>query len=212
MISTFTMYSLMDLSPFSCSWSVASWSILVEIRDLQPSGRRFATTRLTGRKALSRFHSSSSSRRIKSMTRLSVLIGGFLLTLGVVRADWQQVQSVEPGTPILVKSGFVSDAGKFVRSTPDSVLIDTRAGQVTVAKDDIDEVLVFRSRPNRVRSGLLWGGVAAGVTAAAMFPMFAGLSSPNYVVPSTMTAANGASFGLGGYMRGKTKRIYRRTR
>ena len=132
--------------------------------------------------------------------------------LGVGRADWQDVQAVEPGAPILLKSGFVTDAGKFVRSTSDSVSIDTRSGQVTVAKDDIDEVFVFRSRSERARKGLLWGGVAAAATAAALFPIAANLSRPNFVAPSILTASNGASVGLGSYWGGKTKRIYRRTK
>jgi hypothetical protein len=116
--------------------------------------------------------------------------------------------------PILVKSGFVTDAGRFIRSTSDSVSIDTRNGQITLAKDDddIDEVIVFRSRSDRTRKGLLWGGVAAAVTAAAMFPMFANFSNPNFVIPSTFTAANGASVGLGSYRSAKTKRIYRRAK
>ena len=63
---------------------------------------------------------------------------------------------MDPGAPILVKSGFVTDAGTFVRSASDSVSIHTRNGQVTIAKDDIDEVIVFRSRSDRTRKGLLW--------------------------------------------------------
>jgi hypothetical protein len=146
------------------------------------------------------------------MPGLYFLICGSLLTLGIGRADWQQVESLVAGTPILVKSGFVTDAGKLLRSAPDSISIDTRAGQVTVAKNDIDEVIVFRSRADRVRKGLLWGGVAAGVTAAVMFPIFARLSSPNFVAPSTLTVANGVSLGIGGYRTSQIKRIYRRTK
>src|SRR5262245_45051081 len=151
-------------------------------------------------------------RKITCMLRFCSLVCGSLLALGVTRADWQDVQSLDPGAPILVKSGFVTDAGRFLRSTSDSVSIDTRNGQVTVAKDDIDEVIVFRSRSDRARKGLLWGGVAAAATAAVMFPLFANLSNPNFVVPSTLTAANGASVGLGSYRSAKTKRIYRRTK
>ncbi len=54
---------------------------------------------------------------------------------------------MDPGAPILVKSGFVTDAGTFVRSASDSVSIHTRNGQVTIAKDDIDEVIVFAPAP-----------------------------------------------------------------
>jgi hypothetical protein len=158
------------------------------------------------------FQSVYEFRKITSMLRFCFLICSSLLTFGVGRADWQDVKSVDPGAPILVKSGFVTDAGRFVRSTSDSVTIDTRNGQVTVAKDDIDEVIVFRSHSDRTRKGLLWGGVAAGVTAAAMFPIFANFPSPNFVVPSTLTAANGAAVGLSSYRNGKTKRIYRRTK
>lgn len=146
------------------------------------------------------------------MVRLCILFCGVILTAGIVLADWQQVQAIDPGTAILVRSGFVTDAGKLVRSTPDSILIDTRTGQVTVAKNDIDEVIVFRARAARVRRGALWGGVAAGATAALTFPVFATSSHSNVATPTIMTVANGFSFGLGGYMGGKTKRLYRRSK
>jgi hypothetical protein len=144
------------------------------------------------------------------MIRLRFLILALLL-VGIGRADWQEVQSVKPGAPILVVSGFVTDAGKFVRSTTDSLSIETRAGEVTLAKDDIDEVVVFRSRTDRIRSGLLWGGVAAAATAAVLFPMTARLSNPHYGASSAVTASNGAAIGVGRYVSSKTKRIYRRT-
>ena len=150
-------------------------------------------------------------RRITSMIRLCFLIVGACLTAGIGLADWRQVQLLDPGTPILVRAGFVIDAGKLVRSTPDSVLIETRAGQVTVVKDDIDEVVIFRSRPDRVRRGVLWGAIAAGVTAAISFPVFANSSRPNLATPSMLTVSNGATFGLSGYMQ-KTQRIYRRSK
>jgi hypothetical protein len=146
------------------------------------------------------------------MLRYWFLICGSLLTLGVGRADWQDVQSLGPGAPILVKSGFVTDAGTFVRSTSDSVSIHTRSGQVTIAKDDIDEVTVFRSRSDRTRKALLWGGVSAAATAAVMFPIFANFSNPNFIAPSTLTATNGALVGFGNYRNAKTKRIYRRSK
>jgi hypothetical protein len=89
--------------------------------------------------------------------------------------------------------------------------IETRAGEVTLAKDDIDEVVVFRSRTDRIRSGLLWGGVAPAATAAALFPMTARLSTPQYGAASALTASHGTTFGVGRYVTSKTKRIYRRT-
>jgi hypothetical protein len=146
------------------------------------------------------------------MVRFCLLFCGVILTAGIGFADWRQVQSLDAGTPILVRSGFVADAGKLVRSTPDSVLIDTRTGQVTVAKDDIDEVIVFRSRSARIRRGALAGGVAAGATAAVAFPLFSTFQHSNIAAPTIMTAVNGFSLGFGGYMGGKTKRIYRRSK
>lgn len=146
------------------------------------------------------------------MFRLSVLLCGLLLTVGIGRADWQELQALDRNAPILVISGFVTDAGKFISSTHDSVLVDTRAGQVKVAKDDIDEIFVFRSRTERVRSGLVWGGVAAGATAAAMFPTFARFSNPNFAAPAMFTVSNGASLGVLRYQTAKMKRIYRRTK
>jgi hypothetical protein len=156
------------------------------------------------------FHFIRQFRRIAFMIRVGLLICGLLLTSVIGSADWRQLQAVDSGTAILVNSGFLSDAGKLVSSTADSVIIETRNGHVTVARDDIDEVFVFRSRHDRMRSGLLWGGVAAGVTAAVIFPIFARLTNPSLVAPTTLTATNGVSIGLTRYMSGKTKRIYHR--
>lgn len=139
-----------------------------------------------------------------------ILILAALFLGGVARADWQQVQSLRTGEPIMVHSGFVTDAGKFVSATSDAVVLDTRAGAVTVAKGDIDDVLVYRSHGERVHSGLLKGGIAAGLTAALLFPLSAGLAHPTYAAPAAATASNGASVGLVGYLFGRTKRIYRR--
>lgn len=144
------------------------------------------------------------------MIRSVVLLGGFLLSLGTACADWQELQSMKPGTPILVNSGFVSDAGKLVRTTPDALSIETRTGQVTVAKDDIDEVFVFRTRPDRIRSGLLWGGIAAGVTAAVVFPVASSLTKPQYLTSALVTATNGTSIGIARIASSKVKRIYQR--
>jgi hypothetical protein len=44
-------------------------------------------------------------------------------------ADWQQVESMRPCAPILVRSGFVTDAGKFVGATADAVTVETQRGQ-----------------------------------------------------------------------------------
>jgi hypothetical protein len=146
------------------------------------------------------------------MTNRSILLCAALLSMAAVgRADWQQVESIMPGAPILVRAGFVTDAGKFVSATADAVTVDTQTGRFTVRKNDVDDVLVFRSRSERVHRALLIGGVAAGATAAAFFPLFSTLAHPDYAIPAITTAGNGASFGLVGFRTGLTKRIYRRT-
>jgi hypothetical protein len=132
------------------------------------------------------------------------------LAPAIGRADWQEVQSFAVGEPILVRTGFVVDAGKFVSATPDSVVVQTQTGPVTVAKSDVDEVLVFRSAHDRVTSGLIWGGVAAGATAAVFFPLTATMTHPNYGLAALVTASNGAVLGLGHGIFVRTKRIYRR--
>lgn len=141
-----------------------------------------------------------------------VLFAALLVVEGIARADWQQVQSVQPGVPILVQSGFVADAGTFVSATADTLVVETRAGKVTVPKTDIDQVLVFRSKRDRANSGLLWGGVVAGATAATFFPLTARLVHPSYITAGTMTAANGTTIGLTRFIVNRTMRIYRRNR
>lgn len=135
-------------------------------------------------------------------------VGLFLLS-GVGRANWQQVQAMQTGAPIMVRSGFVTDAGKFVRASADDVTVQTQTSQVTVKRSDVDEVYVFRSHAERVHRGLLFGGIAAGVSAAAFFPLFATLAHPSYVIPAVTTASDGVSFGLVGSLN-RYKRIYRR--
>jgi hypothetical protein len=151
------------------------------------------------------------------MPRQSLLVfAALLLVHGIGRADWHDVQSVEPGAPILVKAGFESDAGKFVSATDDAVVVETHSGEITVSRDEIDQVFVYRSRAERAKRGVLWAGVGAGVTAAVMFPAAAGLThalvQPNYALAGALTGFNGWAIGAGTYYRSSTKRIYQRKR
>ena len=116
---------------------------------------------------------------------------------------------MQAGAPVMVRSGFVTNAGKFVRATADAVTVETQSGQVTVQKADVDDVYVFRSHVERVHKGLLFGGVAAAATAATFFPLTATFVHPSYIAPSVFTASNGVTFGLVG-SRNRVKRIYRR--
>lgn len=144
------------------------------------------------------------------MPKQAILLSAALFLLaGVGRADWQQVEAMQAGAPIMIRSGFVTDAGKFVGATADAVTVQTQTGQVTVQKTDVDDVYVFRSHAERVHRGLLIGGIAAGVSAAAFFPLTSTFIHPNYAVPSVLAAGDGISFGLIG-SRNRFKRIYRR--
>lgn len=151
------------------------------------------------------------------MLRQSLLVLAALLVANEIgRADWQTVQSIQPGAPILVKAGFEKDAGKFVSATGDEVIVETHSGQITVSKAEIDQVLVYRSRGERVKKGVLWAGVGAVVTAAVMFPAAAGLShalvQPNFALAGALTGFNGWAIGGGAYYQTRTKLIYQRKR
>jgi hypothetical protein len=138
-----------------------------------------------------------------------LLVAALFLLAGIGRADWLQVQAVQAGAPIMVRSGFVTNAGKFVGASADAVTVQTQSGQVTVQKADVDDVYIFRSHAERVHRALLFGGVAAGASAAAFFPLAAALVHPSYVIPSVVTASDGVTFGLIG-SGNRVKRIYRR--
>jgi len=138
-----------------------------------------------------------------------LLVAALFLLAGIGRADWQQVEAMQAGAPIMVRSGFVTNAGKFVSASADAGTVQTQSGQATVQKVDVDDVFVFRSHAERLHRGLLFGGVAAGAAAAAFFPLTATLAHPNYIVPSVITASDGVTFGLIG-SRNRVKRIYRR--
>jgi hypothetical protein len=157
------------------------------------------------------FHSFPELHTMSGMPKQAILLTAILFLLaGVSRAaDWQQVEAMQPGAPIMVRSGFVTNAGKFLRASANSVTVQTQTGEVTVQKADVNDVYAFRSRAERVHRSLLFGGVTAGVTAAAFFPLVSTFANPNYVFPSLMTASNGVSVGLLG-SRNRTKRIYRR--
>jgi len=141
-------------------------------------------------------------------------LAALLVANGIGRADWQTVQSIQPGAPILVKAGFEKDAGKFVSATDDAVVVETHSGEITISKAEIDQVFVYRTRGERVKKGVLWAGVGAGVTAAVMFPAAAGLShalvQPNYALAGALTGFDAWAFGGSAYYRSSTKRIYQR--
>jgi NhaP-type Na+/H+ and K+/H+ antiporter len=144
------------------------------------------------------------------MAKQAILLTTALFLLaGVGRADWQQVEAMQAGAPIMVNSGFVTNAGKFVHASADAVTVQTQTVEVTVQKADVDAVYAMRSKAERVHRGLLFGGVAASAAAATFFPLTSILVHPNYVVPSVVTASNGVSFGLMGSLN-RIKRIYRR--
>jgi hypothetical protein len=139
-----------------------------------------------------------------------LLVAALFLLAGVGRADWQEVEAMQAGAPVMVRSGFVTNAGKFVRASADAVTVETQSGQeVTVQKAEVDDVYVFRSHAERVHKGLLFGGVAAAATAATFFPLTATFVHPSYIASSVVTATNGVTFGLVG-SRNRVKRIYRR--
>jgi hypothetical protein len=138
-----------------------------------------------------------------------LLVTALFLLAGMCRADWQQVQAMQAGAPVMVRSGFVTNAGKFVRAGADAVTVETQTGEVTVQKSDVDEIFVFRSHAERVHRALLFGGIAAGAAAAASFPFAASVAHPNYLVPSMLMASNGVGLGLVS-SRNRVKRIYRR--
>jgi hypothetical protein len=138
-----------------------------------------------------------------------LFVAAMFLVAGVGRANWQQVEAMQSGAPIMVQSGFVTNAGKFVSATADAVTVQTQAGQVTVQKADVDDVYSFRSHAERVHRSLLFGGVTAGITAATLFPLASTFAHPNYAFASAFTAGNGVSVGLISSLN-RVKHIYRR--
>lgn len=135
-----------------------------------------------------------------------------ILTLGICLAgnSWQNIEKLTPGAQIMVTSGFSTGIGRFVSATPDAVVFDSPAGQVTMARQEIDAVYIPGNGKLQVRKALLTGGLAAAGMAGFMFPMAARMSSPNYVLPGIATATTGVSFGMIGIRPAPAKRIYRR--
>lgn len=135
-----------------------------------------------------------------------------ILTIGLCLAgnSWDNVGKLSPGAHILVTSGFTTEVGRFVSATADAMVFDSPAGQMTMAKKEIDAVYVPGNGKLQVKKALLTGGLAAAGIASFMFPMAARVSNPNYVLPSITTATTGVSFGMIGIRPAPAKRIYRR--
>lgn len=112
-----------------------------------------------------------------------------------VEQDWARVESLAPGRRVTVKR--FSDPkvkGVFVSATPESVVVQSKSGEVTIARDDVSRVLARRGKMRLAP----WIGLGAG------FALGAGLTvgEGDFVQPSAAFAfgAAGAALGyLGGW-------------
>ena len=111
--------------------------------------------------------------------RKLVAFVGFLLAATTLQAQvpagrWEKVDSLQPGTRILVKlkAGDRLE-GDFRNSSPDALVLSESIGQErTVAKSMVQSVQTAAKTPDRLRNGALIGmvtGAAAGVVSMVAF-------------------------------------------
>jgi len=104
--------------------------------------------------------------------------------------NWDRVESLAPGRRVAVKR--FSDPkvkGTFVSATPESVVVQSKKGQVTIARDAVRTVL---ARRGKMRSAP-WVGLGAGFALVAALTTREG----DFVQPSAALAFGAGGAGLG---------------
>jgi hypothetical protein len=124
--------------------------------------------------------------------------------------DWQRVVSLDPGRRVTVKRwrGFSQKLnGSFVSAQPDSIVIQTKDGQVTVAKDEVREVKARRRGMRRSP----WIGIAVGFAVGALLTAVVDdFQQPNAaLIYGAAGAGLGYLGGLGVRSIGQSALIYR---
>jgi hypothetical protein len=106
------------------------------------------------------------------------------------KQDWARVESLAPGRRVTVKR--FSDPkvkGTFVSATPESVVMQSKKGQVTIAKDAVRTVLARRGKMRYAP----WIGLGAGFALVAALTTREG----DFVQPSAAFTFGAAGAGLG---------------
>lgn len=107
-----------------------------------------------------------------------------------VREDWARVESLTPGRRVAVKRfGGPRVKGTLVSATPESVVVQSKKGQVTVARDAAKTVLARRSKMRYAP----WIGLGAGFAVVAAWTA----SEGDFVQPTAAFAFGAVGAGLG---------------
>lgn len=135
-----------------------------------------------------------------------------LTALPAAFADWNDVKARTPGDQIQVRSGQLWDWGKFVRATDDSLIMQMRTGEATIAKDEVDEVRVFLRGSARTKHAVRTGLIAAALVGGPIYPMLHAVNNSRPGLISGLFAAGpGVTGTIATYQKG-SKRLYKRKR
>ena len=106
--------------------------------------------------------------------KLITALAGLMLAPSTLRADvipgrWEIVDSLEPGTPIVIKlkaGDRIECSLKAVR--PDSLeLVESTGRETTILKSDVKEIVSLVKKGDSLRNGVLWGLVIGGAGGTA---------------------------------------------
>lgn len=105
---------------------------------------------------------------------------------------WHQVELIQPGRHVTVKRfrGLGPKVkGSLISVLPESIIVETKAGQITVAKSEVREVRARRSKTRRAH----WIGLGAGFALVALLTLI----EEDFQQPAAAFAFGAVGAGLG---------------
>ena len=105
---------------------------------------------------------------------------------------WHRVELIQPGRHVTVKRfrGLGPKVkGSLISALPESIIVETKAGQITVAKSEVREVRARRSKMRRAH----WIGLVAGFALVALLTS----GESDFQQPSAAFAYGAMGAGLG---------------
>ena len=106
--------------------------------------------------------------------------------------DWHRVELIQPGRHVTVKRfrGLGPKVkGSLISALPEFIIVETKAGQISVAKSEVREVRARRTKMRRAP----WIGLGAGFALVALLTSREG----DFQQPSAAFAFGAAGAGLG---------------
>ncbi|HYP14335.1 MAG TPA: hypothetical protein VEQ63_10470 [Bryobacteraceae bacterium] len=112
-------------------------------------------------------------------------------------AEWQRVQSIIPGTEVMVRrAGKEWVAGRFMSAAGSELVVSAKGGDVRIDRAGIDRVRA-RRKSSWLRGGAIWGAVGAGVGVAIVAALGGALTDGDGVSEEGAVLLGAIGGGLG---------------